>query len=141
MTPKPNKLNWKLATTVGAITGVAIGGFVMAGPSTSSPTPDQVILDEVTNSVPRLSAPVVVPTTAAQLASAASVRSPMSPIDRQVSVPAPVTTADVAAAVVEVDSTPSPVSPMSAESPVSPMSAESPVSPMSAESPDSGASS
>jgi hypothetical protein len=120
MTSNPSKLNWKVAATVGTITGVAIGGFAFAAPDTDWQTPSGVIIEDPAASAPRLSAPVVVPTTAADLASAASVRSPASPERLQVSAPSPVpTTAAPAPLVVDVDSPMSPVSPASAPSPVS----------------------
>jgi hypothetical protein len=116
MTTTPNKLNWKIAATVGTITGVAIGGFAFAAPDNDFRTPADVVLEDIATSTPRLSAPVVVPTTAAQLASAASVS--VGPIR----------------AAGEIDSPMSPVSAASAPSPVSPLSpvsAPSPVSPLS----------
>ena len=122
MTTNPNKLNWKIAATVGTITGVAIGGFAFAAPDSDTQTPDGVILEDIANSAPRLSAPVVVPMTAAQLASAASVAIEPNP------------------AAVEMDSPMSPMSAASAPSPMSPISPDSPPSPMSPISPDSPAS-
>jgi hypothetical protein len=167
MTTNPNKLNWKIAATVGTITGVAIGGFAFAAPDNDIRTPDGVVLEDMAGSAPRLSAPVIVPTTAAEFASAASVRldvdSPMSPVST-VSAPSPVSPDSPMSAPspaspdspMSVSSPASPDSPMSAPSPASPdspmsapspaspdspMSAPSPASPASPGSPGSGASS
>jgi hypothetical protein len=149
MTTTPNKLNWKIAATVGTITGVAIGGFAFAAPDNDFRTPADVVLEDIATSTPRLSAPVVVPTTAAQLASAASVSvgpiraageidSPMSPVSAA-SAPSPVSPLSPVSAPSPV----SPLSPVSAPSPVSPLSpvsAPSPASPLSPDSPPSPAS-
>ena len=66
------KIDWKMAATIGSITGVAIGGFAIAAPDESPSLPDSVVLDEQVVSVPRLSAPVV-PTTAVDIASEATI--------------------------------------------------------------------
>ena len=138
MSTNPNKLNWKIAATVGSIAGVAIGGFAFAAPDDDwLPTPDGVVLQNNANSAPRLSAPVVVPTTVAQLASAASVTIPAQVEIPELSAPSPVPTTGpvvLAPAPLEIDSPMSPMSAVSVPSPASPMSpvsAPSPVSPMS----------
>jgi hypothetical protein len=158
MYPQSNKLNWKLAATVGTITGVAIGGFVMAAPDTSTPTPNGVFLEDIA-SVPRLSAPVVVPNiertdptpfgadfasplsprSAVPVPAAASPAPPAGPASAQsISSPAsPLSVQSVAspASAVSVQSPASPASPMSPPSPVSVQSPASPASPVSPPSP------
>ena len=137
MTTHSNPLNWKIAATVGTIAGVAIGGFAFAAPDGGEPIPDGVILQDQTASVPRLSAPVVVPTTAAQIASTATVVPPTpvpaepvqlsapSPVSPIVAPPAP----EPAPVAVEIDSPMSPASPPPAPAEIdSPMSPPSPVS-------------
>ena len=57
MKTSDKKLNWKIAAAAGALTGVTIGGFVLAAPNEPALTPTEVILDENEASVGRLSAP------------------------------------------------------------------------------------
>ena len=168
MSTNPNKLDWKIAATVGAIAGVGIGGFAFASPENDwFPTPEGVILQDNATSAPRLSAPVVVPTTVKQLASAASVTIPApAPVPAPVaelSAPSPVPPAPIPAdpapvaavapdppialpavvepppAALDVDSPMSVVSVASPVSPMSPVSVPSPASPVSPASPGSGA--
>jgi hypothetical protein len=116
-----SKINWKVAAASGALVGVGIGGFALAGPSDPVILPDGVVLDQ-SQSVRSPSAPVEITTTAAAtMPNRADVADSPVSIDSPVSVASPL----------------SPISPDSPDSPASPVSIDSPVSVPSPASPDS----
>ena len=119
----PNKpLNWKVAAAVGTLAGITVGGFVLAAPDRGSINPDSVVLNQDA-SVPRLSAPIVLPTTTTSLASAATIG--------QASAPSPQRPTTTTAQPPARQSHASADSPASAASPASPASPDSPASPAS----------
>lgn len=111
MNTSTSRFNWKIAAAAGTLTGIGLGGFVYAGSTSPQLVPDDVILRDDAGSVGRLSAPVVVPQTAADLARAATINS----IGALSGGSAP-TVAPVPA----VDATPTPGSPNLVASPDSP---------------------
>jgi preprotein translocase subunit SecD len=139
--------NWKIAAAAGAIAGVGMGGFVMAGIGNDVSTPGGVVLDQFGTSVQRLSAPVVLPAVP-QPASipqpvAPAVAPPMVMTPASVDSPPETTTTTIAVAPPAASEPSSPDSPAPAPAPVSVDSPDSPApapAPAPADSPDSPAS-
>jgi hypothetical protein len=128
-----SRINWKVAAVSGALVGVGIGGFAIAGADDPIVLPDGVVLDRSLS----VSSPGQAPTTT--IASPArvdvtstTIASPDSPADIA-SPPTPDSPADIA-------SPPTPDSPASIASPPTPDSPASVASPPSPASPASVAS-
>jgi hypothetical protein len=155
MTNTP-RFSWRVAAAAGTLTGIGLGGFIFTASGTSATdTPADLVLNDPA-SVARLSAPVILPNTSADLAKAATVRGAASAVlaapvtVAPVTVPpatvppatvapttvAPTTAAPAPAPVVvaqapllSVDATPTPGSPNNVASPDSPDTPDSPDSP------------
>ena len=148
-----SRINWKVAAVSGALVGVGIGGFAIAGADEPTVLPDGVVLDQslsvsspeqapTTTSIAGDSTgrptPARADTTSTTIASPASPASVASP--QSVASPTSVASPQSVASPASVASPPSPASPASVASPQSVASPASVASPPSPSSPDSPAS-